>query len=222
MFRSLAVLLMFAAQAVAADKPTVKVEDAPPPKELAEPVRATLDSKAMTVLDEKGKPLCTVWVRKALESKATADQAKAGLKYSHVEETTVVGAVRFPEAWSDYRKQKIKPGVYTLRLAFQPMDGDHMGTAPFNDFCLLSPADVDKKPEVLDAKDLHEMSAKASGRKHPGVMMLFPNKKPADAPLVESRPPDNWVLSFKVPTSAAGQKADLGFSLVVVGHSPAE
>lgn len=224
MFRTLtfALLIALTARAAAADKPYLKVEDTPPPKDLAEPVRTLLDAKALTVLDEKGKVLCTVWPRKALESKATADQAKAGLKYTHLEETTVVGAVRFPVVWGDYRKQKIKPGVYTLRLGFQPMDGDHMGTAPFNDFCLLTPAGADKAAGTLDAESLHEMSARASGRKHPAVMMLFPNRKPGDAPAVESKPQNNWVLSFKVPTTAGGEKADLGFSLVVIGQTMAE
>lgn len=222
MLRSLVVLLLGALPIFAADKPTVKVEDAPPPTELAEPVRALLAAKAMTVLDDKSKPLCTVWPRKALEAKATADQAKAGLKYSHLEETAVIGAVRFPQVFSDYRKQKIKPGVYTIRLGLQPMDGDHMGTAPFNDFGLLAPADLDKTPDPLDPKELLALSAKAVGRKHPGVMLLFPNKKPGGAPTVEAKPSDTWVLSFKVPTTAAGQPADLGFSLVVVGHSESE
>jgi hypothetical protein len=222
MSRSLAVVLLCALPAVAADGPTVKVADEPPPKELAEPIRALLSAKAMTVLDDKGAPLCTVWPRAALEAKATADQAKAGLKYSHLEETTVLGAVRFPAVWGDYRKQKIKPGVYTLRLGLQPMDGDHMGTAPFNDFGLLGPAALDKSPDPFDAKELHALSAKASGRKHPGIMLLFPNRKPGDVPVIESKPDDAWVLSFKVPTTAAGQKADLGFSLVVVGHSASE
>src|SRR5207249_6531385 len=120
---------------------------------------------------------------KSLESKATAEEAKAGLKYAHLEETTVVGAVKFPEMWIDYRKQKIKPGVYTLRLGLQPMDGDHQGTAPFNDFLLLAPADKDKTTDALDPKELQALSAKAAGRKHPGVMLLFPNKKPGDAPV---------------------------------------
>jgi hypothetical protein len=217
-----AAFLFAAVHAAAADKPSAKVEDTPPPKELAEPVSKVLDSKAITALDDKGKVICTVWPRKSLDSKATAEQATAGLKYSNIEETTVVGAVQFPEIFVDYRKQKIKPGVYTLRLGIQPTDGDHQGTAPFNDFCLLVPAEVDKKPDTCEPKELHEMSAKASGRKHPGVMMLFPNKKPGDAPVVESKPPDNWVLSFKIPTTTAGQKVDLGFSLVVVGHTTAE
>jgi hypothetical protein len=217
------VLLALAASSSAqGPKLSVKVEDAAPPKELAEPVRAVLDSKAMTVTDDKGKVLCTVWAAKSLESKATAEQAKAGLKYSNIEETTVVGAVRFPETWTDYRKHKIKPGVYTLRLANQPMDGDHMGTAPYNEFCLLCPADQDKKPELLEVEKMHELSAKSVGRKHPGMMLLFPTKTPPEAPVVEAKPKEHFVLSYRVPVTASGQKAALGVSLVVVGVTMAE
>ena len=53
-----------------------------PPKDLGDAVRAVLDNKAMSVTDDKGKELCTVWAVKSLETKATADQAKAGLKYA--------------------------------------------------------------------------------------------------------------------------------------------
>src|SRR5262245_3567035 len=173
-----AVILFAVACTQAADpKLTVKVEEQEPPKDLSDAVRALLDNKAMSVFDDT-KLLCTVWPCKSLESKATAEEAKAGVKYANLEETTVVGAVKFPEQWIDYRKQKIKPGVYTLRLGLQPMDGDHQGTSPFNDFLLLSPADKDKKPEVVEPKEMHELSAKSVGRKHPGIMLLFPNKKP--------------------------------------------
>ena len=134
----------------------------------------------------------------------------------------MLGAVRFDQQWSDYRKQKIKPGVYTLRLGFQPMDGDHMGTAPFNEFCLISPAKRDEKPGTMDVKAMQQMSGSAVGGSHPGVMLLFPNPMPADAPSVESKPDNIWVVNFKRPVSAAGQPAALGFSLVVVGHSAAE
>jgi hypothetical protein len=226
MFRALAAacfLLVWAGN-VFADEPklTVKVEKTEPPKELSEPVRKVLDSQAMNVLDDKGKVLCTVWVQKELEAKATADQVKAGLKYTNLEETTLIGAVKFPDVWPDYRKQKIKAGVYTLRLGIQPMDGDHMGTAPYNEFCLLSPADQDRKPETMEAKELQELAAKSAGRKHPGIMLLFPNKKPAEAPVVEAKPKEHTVLSFRIPASAGDQKANLGFSLVVVGQTMAE
>ena len=162
-------------------KLTVKVEKSEPPKELADAVRKTLDGQAMSVSDEKGKLICTVWAAKSLDSKATAEQAKAGLKYSQIEETTVVGAVKFAEEWKDYRKQKIKPGVYTLRLGIQLMDGDHMGTAPYNEFALQCPAAEDKAPDLLDVKELYELSGKSTGRKHPGLMLLFPNKTPRES-----------------------------------------
>jgi hypothetical protein len=215
--------VLIAATCAAADtKYTVKVEDTEPPKELGDGVRAVLEPKAMTVTDDKGKVICTVWAAKSLETKATADQAKAGLKYTQLEETTLVGAVKFPEGFRDYRKSNIKPGVYTLRLGIQPEDGDHQGTAPYNEFCLLIPADDDKKPDVLDAETLHQQSNKSTTRKHPGVMLLFPNTEPKETPAVEAKPKEHWVLSYRVPATAGGQKAFLGFSLVVVGVTMAE
>jgi hypothetical protein len=215
-----AVLLVVAGSAVAAD-PTVKVEDAPPPKELSEAIRGLLDSKAMNVSDGKGKLICTIWPRKGLDSKA-ADKVEAGLTYANLDETTVIGVIRFPEGWSDYRKQKVKPGVYTLRLGIQPMDGDHMGTAPYNEFGLLCPAAKDAKPDLMTAEELHELSTGSTTRKHPGLVLLFPNPKPADAPAVEAKPQDHWVLSFRTPVTAGGKKTALGFSLVVFGHSMSE
>jgi hypothetical protein len=221
--RTAVAVCLFAAVATAAEpKFTVEVKDTAPPKELSDAVKALLEPKAMTVTDDKGKAFCTIWAVKGLETKATAEQAKAGLKYAHVEETTLIGAVEFPDTFLDYRKQKIKPGAYTLRLGFQPEDGDHQGTAPFNDFCLLAPAGQDKKPDAIEPKELHELSTKATGRKHPGVMLLFPNKTPAEKPAVEAKPKDHWVLSYRVPAAADGEKGFLGFSLVVVGVTMAE
>jgi len=53
-------------------------------------------------------------------------------------------------------------------------------------------------------------------------MLLFPNPKPADEPAVESKPNNIWLLNFKRPVTAAGQKASLGFSLVVIGQTMSE
>jgi hypothetical protein len=215
-----AVLLALAGLAPAA-KLTVKVEDIPPPSEVAPPIRGLLDPKALSVYDD-GNLLCTIWLRDEFESKAAAEQAKTGLTYRDLEEAVVVGAAKFPKVWTDYRKQKIKAGVYTLRLGWQPMDGDHMGTAPFNEFCLLAPAGKDTKPDPMPAKALHELSAAAVGASHPGVMLLYPNPKPPDAPAIEAKENNTWVLSVKRPVTAGGQKAALGFSLVVVGHTSSE
>lgn len=217
----LVALLVFAAPAAAANL-KVKVAETPPPKELAEPISKLLDSKAMVVADASGKPLATVWPRKSLDSKATAEQAERGLRYGNLAESTVLGAVQFHQEWSDYRKQKIKPGVYTLRLGIQPMDGDHMGTAPYSEFALLAPAAKDTKPEMLDPDSLHELSSTSTTRKHPGIMMLIPNRKPADAPAIEDKPMQSEVLSFQIPVNAGGKTVPLGFSAVLIGHTTAE
>jgi hypothetical protein len=212
-------LSLVGAAAAADGKYTVAVEATPPPKELAEPIRKLLDDRGLTVKDASGKVLCTVWPRKALEAKQGATGAPV---YTSLEETTVMGAIRFPDVWSDFRKYKIKPGVYTLRLGIQPMDGDHMGTAPYNEFCLLAPADRDKSADLLDPMDLHHLSFKATGRKHPGIVLLYPNLKPAEAPAAEAKPMETWVLSYRAPITVGGKAAVLGVSLVVVGHTTAE
>jgi hypothetical protein len=216
-----AALLLLASTSFPADsKYSVKVGDSAPPKELAEPIRALLSAKGMTVADEKGKVLGMFWPVKSLESKAKPSDA--GLKYTQIDETTVVGAVKFAEPWTDYRKQKVKAGAYTLRLAVQPMDGDHMGTAPYNEFVLLCPAAEDRKPDLLEVTAMHELSAKSIGRKHPAMMLLFPNKTPPEAPAIQAKPNNHFLLSYRVPVSAGGEKSQLGFSLVIVGVTMAE
>ena len=97
-----------------------------------------------------------------------------------------------------------------------------MGTAPYNEFVLLCPADQDKKPDLLEVEKMHELSAKSVGRKHPGMMLLFPNKMPPEAPVVEAKPKEHFVLGYRVPTNAGGEKTYLGFGLVIVGVTMAE
>ena len=119
---------------------------------------------------------------------------------------------------TDFRKQKIKAGVYTMRLGFQPMDGDHMGTAPYPEFCLLSPADSDEKPAAMTPKDLQDMSAKASGTTHPAVFLLYPNEKPEDAPKLIDKGKGIWVVNVKEPVTAGQEKTFIGLGLTLVGH----
>jgi hypothetical protein len=217
---AIAVLFLAVHSSAADSKLTVKAESSAPPKELAEPVRALLSDQAMSVIGEKGSAIATFWPVKSLDAKATADPK--GLRYSDIDETTIVGAVKLAETWVDYRKQKIKPGVYTLRMAMQPMDGDHMGTAPYNEFFLLLPGAEDKKAELLDVETMHELSAKSTTRKHPSMMLLFPIKSPPEAPATEAKPKDHHVLNFAIPVRAGGEKGRIGFSAVILGVTMAE
>jgi hypothetical protein len=215
-------LLATAQVSLAADgKYSIKSATTAPPKELSEPVAKLLGQESVQFLDAKGKTLAELWLRKEIPAKAGADPKK-GVNYRDLDETTLLGAIRFAQPFSDYRKQKIKPGVYTLRLGFQPMNGDHMGTAPFPEFCLLSPASEDKKPDPMDPKELYELSAKAPMASHPGIMLLFPTDKPADKPELASKEIDTWVLNVKAEVSSGGAKAPLGLGITLIGHSTAE
>jgi len=213
--------LLLASPAWARGQYTVKLGTMQPPKELKEPIRNLLSEQSIQVTDG-GNVVGEFWFRKQLPAKATPEQVKNGLTYRELEEGTLLGAVRFDQQFTDYRKQKIKPGVYTLRLGFQPMDGDHMGTAPYNEFALLVPAHRDLKPDALETKEVREQSARATTGSHPAVMLLFPNEKPDAMPKIEAKENETQVLSLKEPVVVGSQKADLGISLTVAGHTTAE
>jgi hypothetical protein len=213
------VLLVFASPGWSAPAYSVKaVADAEPPKEVQEPIRKLLKSECVQLLDGKGTLLAELWFRKEVPVKATEAQVKNGLTYKEVPLSTVLGVMRVPKPLFDYRKQKVKEGVYTLRLALQPMDGDHMGTAPYNDFCLVSPAGEDKKPDLMEAKSLHELSAKTT-EAHPSVLVLFPGAGAAAAPKIVDKGEGHWVLLIQLDAAADGKKAKLDLGLTLVGTS---
>ena len=223
--RAAAVLALLAAATAAhaqAAKYTIKEAKTEPPKELKPAVAKLLDDAAVQLLDGKGTLICEVWFRKGVPAKATPEQIKNGITLREIPETTVLGALRVHKTMIDYRKQKIKEGVYTLRLAYQPSDGDHMGTAPNNEFLLVSPAAEDKDPAPMkEAKELQELSTKATGTSHPGVFLLFPAKDPGESPKLLSMPGKHWVLTQRLNVATKNERAMLILGLALIGTSSA-
>ena len=197
---------------------TKTTKDTAPPKELSAPMRELLVPDCVQVFDDNSMSLAELWFCKRVAIEATEAQIKNGLTYAEVPVSTFVGAVRFERAWYDYRKQKIAPGVYTLRIARQPSDGDHKGTAPHTDFCILCPAAEDKKTDLMEAKALQELSLSV-GDNHPGVMLLFPGKDAGKVPKLVTRNKDHSVLLVEVPAKAGDKKATLQLGLTLVGGS---
>jgi hypothetical protein len=217
---AIALLLLAAVPAWSADaKYTIKVVKAEPPNELKDSIRKVLGDQSVQLLDPKGTAICQLWFRKEVPAEATADQIKTGLTYRELKETTLLGAVQYLKPGEDYRKQKIKPGVYTIRLGFQPQDGDHMGVSTSQDFCLLVSASTDAKPDPMNAKALQEMSSKTMGTTHPGVLMLFPYEKPEDKPKLESKPNNHWVLDVKELVNVKDKKTAIGVGLTLIGSA---
>jgi hypothetical protein len=199
---------------------SVKVADDPLPKELNTAIAKVLAPASIRLLDKEGKTLATVWLRKQVPADATPEQIKNGLTYRELKQTEVLGAIRFEQDWTDYRKQKVKSGVYTLRLGFQPQDGDHAGSSQFTEFLVATAAAKDTKPELMEPKEMAEVSAKSIGTGHPGVFMLFPNDKPAPNPQLAAKENTHWVLNAKEEVTVGGKKAgSIGIGLTLVGNA---
>ena len=212
-------LLIVASSVPAQDgKYAIKTADTPPPKELSEPIRKLLGPQSVRFF-EGSKLVAEIWLRKEVPADATPEQIKNGITYRELKQSEIMGALKVMEDWTDYRKQKVKPGVYTMRLGFQPMDGDHTGSSQYTEFFVILSAAKDTKPALMEPKEMIETSMKSIGTGHPGVFMLFPNSKPG-APQLVSKENSHWVLNAKEDISVGGKKAGtIGIGVVVVGNA---
>ncbi|MBN9517384.1 hypothetical protein J0H58_02520 [bacterium] len=216
-FAAFALLLLPAAVAARQEPAfTAKAEALDPPAALAAPVRALLSKDAL-VVQSGDAVVMRVWFRDVIPVKATPEQLKNGVTYREIPEGALVGAVEFPKAFTDFRKQEIAAGAYTLRFAVQPDIGDHTGTAPHPDFCLLSAAADDKSADPIDKKDLIELSSKVNEGRHPAVLLMFPNFAKDDAPKVLAKGDGVWVATTRRAVTTGTDKATLGFAVTVAG-----
>lgn len=188
------------------------------PDTLAAEVRDTLGKSGYRVTDAAGKTICDLWLRAELPVLGKFDE-QLDVKYP-IGPGTMIGAIRFSVAYSDYRKQKVKPGTYTLRYGHQPQDGNHLGTAQYRDFAIVSPATEDKSPAGMDQEKAMELSKKTTGTTHPAILSLLPPQKRDKLPTMAHD--DTLNLEVLVAKTAAKGSAskEIQIELVAVGHAP--
>jgi hypothetical protein len=196
---------------------SVKYEKLDPPEAIAEPIRKLLAADALVVSKDKDQVVMRVWFRTEIPIKATEEQIKNGLTYREIAEGTVVGAIELPQQFTDFRRQRIAAGTYTLRFAVQPDIGDHTGTAPHPDFCLMCPATKDKSADPIEKKELIALSSEVNEGKHPAVLLLFPNFGKDAGPKLVGKGDGVWVVNIRRAVAADDAKASLGFGITVAG-----
>jgi len=185
------------------------------PSELSAAVRDTLSPQALRV-SGPGGVVCEIWVRKAVPGQAATQNL--GVIYTQLQEGTLVAAIRFPSDLKDYRRQNVKAGVYTLRYALSPVNGNHQGVAPQRDFLLAIPAAVDQDPANVTAAQTIELSKKSTSTNHASVWSLMPGDGAAGAApaITHDSDADLWIAQFGV--AVAGTPVRMG--LVVAGFGP--
>lgn len=212
----IAVVLLAAPLAATEPKFSAKVEKVEAPAKLAEPVRKLLDEQALVVRDGD-HVVMRIWFRREIPVKATEEQVKNGLTYREISEGTLVGALEFPAQFTDFRKQALPAGIYTLRFAIQPDIGDHTGTAPHPEFCVICPANEDRATEDIEKKKLIELSSKVNEGRHPAVLLLWPNNGKDKGVKVIDKGDGVQVATIKRLVVAGGLKTTLGFAVTVAG-----
>lgn len=201
---------------------TLDVEkDAAPPESVAAAIAKVLEARCLRLKDADGTTRAEIWLRASVPVEATNEQVNNGLTYAEVPATTLLGVIRLPEATPDYRKESIPAGVYTLRLATQPPTGDHAGTAPHGEFCLLCRVADDRTVAPMEVKTLIERSTKINDS-HPTVLVLFPATRDATAtPKLIDKGKGHWIVATRLNAHTGRKPATLPLGLTLVGATTA-
>lgn len=187
------------------------------PAGLSEKVAGAIASPGQQLVSDNGA-ICTVWLAKEVAAKPEF-KPSLNVKYPF-QAGAFVGVLQVDQksGFTDFRGQEIGAGVYTLRYAQQPVDGNHVGTSELYDFLLAIPAAADDDPApAKSVESLFGKSAKTTGSNHPGIFSLLPaaadDKTPA---AIHDENKEFWILSLTA--KGAGGK-DIPVRLVVVGVS---
>ncbi len=207
-------LLTLLSGVAAADDYQVEPFEGAPPEGLAEDIAGAIGASGYKVLDGD-KVVCEIWPAKQWE---VVDGFTPSLTVLYpFEPGSLVGVLRFPSKNTDFRDQDIGRGLYTLRYANQPQDGNHIGTFDTRDFLVMVPADEDTSTEPIGDDDLFPKSAESAGSSHPAIMPLLKVAADAEVPAMRFlEEPEWWTVRFGNKTSAGN---DLVIELIVVGHS---
>lgn len=186
------------------------------PRQVSEPLARVLDPTGYQV-HKDGAAVCTVWIARDLPVKSDF-QPTLNIKYPFIQGQFVgVLEVHQKSGYTDFRGQEVPAGVYTLRYALQPVDGNHVGTSDLYDFLLAIPIQQDTDPAPMTSfETLVKLSAGTVGATHPAIFALLPAadvKQPAV--LEHDKTRELWQLSL---TGKSGDKP-LRLKLVVVGKS---
>jgi hypothetical protein len=172
--------------------------------------------KSGDAVSVEGQPWCTLWWREEVVLK---DGFKPTLNVKYPFTTgDLLGVIEVQtKTATDFRGQEVKPGVYTLRYAQQPVDGNHVGTSELYDFLLAIPVKHDVDPARWKiADELNRQSAATAGSNHPAIFSLLPAEKAGPVAVTHDSAKELWILNGALTATADKVVA---VRLVIAGRS---
>ena len=216
-----ATLVILSSTLLAEDLPQLDQGKLPIPSEIAKPLADTLAPESYTI-KEDGKEVLRFWIRKEIPSTGSPGSL---ISYDTIEDGTFIGIYQvLDDTFSDFRGQTIPVGLYTLRLATHPQDGNHMGIAPTPAFALLASAADDQNLEPIGRDELMELSKKAAKTGHPCALYLEPFFEAPTDPLPRVRQNDLEHIALDISSKARleSESADLPLAIIFIGKTEAE
>lgn len=212
-------VLFFALSSVASavDYKVAPLEEAAP-EELSAPIRDRLNATGLRVSRGSNK-FCDIWLAKEWTVNPDFTPSLSMLYPFNVGE--FIGVIRYHKKAADFRDQEVPVGLYTLRFALQPEDGNHVGTSQTRDFMLLLPVAEDTDPARMAEDVLWQTSAAAVGTSHPAMLSLL-NAAAAEGELpgmAHNEEADRWSVRFAGQAKKGDTVEPLTVELIVVGHA---
>ena len=193
----------------------LKTADQEPPAEVSEAIRKILAPRVLQLANGDAPAYQFWWVK---ELPLQAKPSSAAKTLETFKQTTLLGVVSVPKALRDYRDDDLPAGVYTMRFALQPTDGNHLGTAEFPYFALLVPAKSDATVEGISTyKALTKASSKETTTDHPVLLSLRPTAEDATEPKLMEPAPEHKSVRVAVPARAGEEKTKAVFEIVYEG-----
>lgn len=174
--------------------------------------------KGVRVKSGTGRTICEVWPTKQWAIDTTFQPSEQRLY--PFQPGQLMGLVHYTRKSSDFRKQVIPSGWYTLRFALQPVDGNHEGTSITRDFLVLVSVAEDLADKQWDDKTLFKTSGESIGTTHPAMLSLQ-RSEGGDKTSIRSVTDKEWQILKLAGQGQVGDKSSpTAFDVVIIGHAP--
>ena len=207
-------LLLAPSAARSAEYSAQALKEAPPAGELPEDIAGQLAASGWKVMQGEKRVVCEIWPAKAWAAKP--DFEPSDTVFVPLQPGSLVGVLRFTRKGADFRGQEIPTGLYTLRYANQPVDGNHVGTFATRDFLLMLPASADQSAKPIAEMDLFKVSAQSAESNHPAIVPLVKPEEGDAEQLKHFEEQDWWTLRLPGQDAKGGK---IVLQPVVVGKA---